>query len=84
MKKSYGEEIESLNNELYQIRSKWQKSMHDLEMAKSERNYQDNDIRVERIPGVDKIVTIYEQDPNIIERNHQLNEELALALVENI
>lgn len=50
-------------------------------MKKSELKYKETDLRVERIPGVDKVVTIYEQDPNLLKRNQDLNEELTLALV---
>lgn len=81
MKKSYLEEIESLNRELYEVKGKWSEAVSQLEMKRSELKHKENDLRVERIPGVEKIVTIYEQDPNLLQRNRDLNEELTLALV---
>lgn len=81
MKKSYLEEIDSLNRELYEVKGKWTEAASQLELKKSELKYKESDLRVERVPGIEKVVTIFEQDPNLLQRNQELNEELTLALV---
>jgi hypothetical protein len=72
------EEIDALNKEVRELRARLAAALEDIDNLKASQEGRGS-VRVHRIPGVDKIKTIYEPDPTVLARNKQLADELELA-----
>lgn len=75
------DEIRKLHLESRSLNQRYSEMNAELVRVQSELEAKANFIRVERVPGVEKLTTVFEPDPNIVERNRHLAEELEIALV---
>lgn len=80
-RKTTNDEIKKLYHESSILNLKYSEMNAELIRTQSELAAKSNEIKVERIPAVQKLTTVFEPDPNLVERNQMLAEELEIALV---
>lgn len=82
MRKTSDDEIRRLKLDTDTINVKYDETIHELNRTQSELQGVSTKIRIERMPAVPKMTTVFESDPAIVERNRHLAEELELAIVD--
>lgn len=80
-RKTTSDEIKKLYQESSNLNLKYSEMNVELVRTQSALAAKSNEIKVERVPGVQKLTTVFEPDPNLVERNQMLSEELEIALV---
>ena len=81
LRKTSLDEIRKLTGENDGLNLRYMQVMADLNRTEAALAAKSGEIRVERIPSVQKTTTVFEPDPNLLERNKQMVEELEIALV---